>query len=474
MQKKKQFISRKHRHSLVYILGDGVSTIVALFIFNILRYHLEGLEAIFGAFTSYLSNSNTLLSAFSTLLLALFLYWLSGYYNQPYAKSRFADFTTSLSSAFILSIVVFFFVVSNDTLPNTNYYLWLFIRLFALLFGILYLVRSIITYILLVQNVKPEYRRRILLIKEGEHGNEIAQWIRSSRGLNLLAEIELSSKELQNNSSISATGQKIKSLVESGQIEEVIIATQNLHFALLSPLLYHLYPLRVPIKLSPLHLGMTELKMRLHSVHGKPLINLSEGNMSQSSSNIKWLFDRIAAALALLLLTPLLAFIAWRVKKSSKGAIFYKQERIGYLGRPFMIYKFRSMYKGAEAEGPQLSQDEDPRITPFGRWIRRYRLDELPQLWNVLRGDMSFVGPRPERAYYINQIVEDVPQFFLLHNVRPGITSWAMVRYGYASSLAEMKERLSYDWLYYENMSLRLDVVILFYTIQTILKGSGK
>ncbi len=470
----KQVISRKNRHRLAYIVGDGISTIVALFVFNILRYHVEGLEAIFGAFTSYLSSANTLLSGFSALFFAFFIYWLSGYYNKPYAKSRFTDFTTSLSSAFILSITVFFFVVSDDVLPSTNYYLWLFVRLFALLFGTLYLVRSIITYILLVQNVKPEYRRRILLIKEGQHGDELAQWIREIRGLNLLEEIELSLEAMQSEGRVSAMGEKIKNIVEQEQIDEVIIATQSLHFALLSPLLYHLYPLRVPIKLSPIHLGMTEVKMRLNSVHGKPLVNLSEGNMSQSSYNIKWLFDRIGAVLALILLSPLLTFLAFRVRQSSKGSIIYTQERIGYLGRPFKIYKFRSMYEGSEEGGPQLSQNDDPRITPFGRWIRRYRLDELPQLWNVLKGDMSFVGPRPERAYYINQITKDVPQFFLLHNVRPGVTSWAMVRYGYASSVEEMKERLSYDWLYYENMSLRLDTIILFYTIKTILKGSGK
>ncbi len=467
-------MSRKNQYRLTYILGDSVSTIVAFFIFNILRYHIEGLEAIFGAFTTYLTTANTLCSALAVLCFALFIYWLSGYYNEPYAKSRFADFTSSLSSSLILSVATFFLVVSNDTLPDTAYYLWLFIRLFALLFIFLYSLRSLITYLLLVQNIKPEFRRKILLLREGEHGAEIAKWLEAHKGINLLAQENLSSELIKNKTSIQALGERIKDIVAEQAVEEVIIATQNLHFASLSPLLYYLYPLRVPIKLSPLFLGMTEVKMRLHSVHGKPLINLSEGNMSQSSINIKWLFDRLSSLLGLIILSPLLIFLAWRVKKSSDGTIFYRQKRIGYLGQPFTIYKFRSMYSEAEAEGPQLSQDNDPRITPFGRWIRRYRLDELPQLWNVLKGDMSLVGPRPERAYYIEQIAQDVPQFFLLHNVRPGITSWAMVRYGYASSLEEMKERLSYDWLYYENMSLRLDIVILFYTIQTILKGSGK
>ncbi len=467
-------MNRKNRHRLAYILGDSFSTIVAFFVFNILRYHIEGLEAIFGTFTGYLSEPNTLLSALSVLSFALFVYWLSGYYNEPYAKSRFVDFTSSLSSSLLLSVSTFFLVISDDTLPDTSYYFWLFLRLFALLFVSLYAIRSLITYFFLVQNVKPEFRRRILLLSEGDHGAELAQWFKEHKGFKLLTEEKLNSDLLKREASVKALGEQIKQRVAEQEIEEVIIATQNLHFSLLSPLLYHLYPLRIPIKLSPLYLGMTELKMRLNSLHGKALINLSEGNMSQSSINIKWLLDRLVALLGLLLLSPLLLFLAWGVKRSSKGSIFYRQERIGYLGRPFIIYKFRSMYNEAEANGPQLSRDDDPRITPFGRWIRRYRLDELPQLWNVLKGDMSLVGPRPERAYYINQIAQEVPQFFLLHNVRPGITSWAMVRYGYASNVEEMKERLSYDWLYYENMSLRLDIVILFYTIQTILKGSGK
>ncbi len=467
-------MNRKNRHRLAYILGDSFSTVVALFVFNILRYRIEGLEEFFGAFGAYLSDANTLFSALAVLLFALFVYWLSGYYNEPYAKSRFADLTASFASALLLSVSAFFLVVSNDVLPNADYYLWLFLRLFALFFVALYSVRSLITYVLLVQNVKPEFRRRILLLKEGAHGAELAQWLGSHQGLNLVAQLELEAEQMQEETYVNELGQKIKTLVAEGEVEELIIATQNCPFASLNPLLYHLYPLRIAIKLSPLHLGMTELKMRLRTVHGKPLINLSEGNMSQSSMNVKWLFDRVGALFGGIVLSPLLAFLAWRVRRSSEGSIFYKQERIGYLGRPFTIYKFRSMYREAEAQGPQLSRDDDPRITPFGRWIRRYRLDELPQLWNVLKGDMSFVGPRPERAYYINQIAQDVPQFFLLHNVRPGITSWAMVRYGYASSLSEMKERLSYDWLYYENMSLRLDAVILFYTIQTILKGSGK
>jgi exopolysaccharide biosynthesis polyprenyl glycosylphosphotransferase len=195
--------------------------------------------------------------------------------------------------------------------------------------------------------------------------------------------------------------------------------------------------------------------------------------MNQSTVNIKRLSDIIVSALTLIIISPILLAISIAIKSTSKGPIIYKQKRIGYHKKPFNIYKFRSMVVDAEQSGPALSSLNDPRITPLGRFMRKYRIDELPQFWNVLKGDMSLVGPRPEREYYIKQIVERAPYYSLIHQVRPGITSWGMVKYGYASDVDGMINRLKYDLLYIENVSFLVDLKIMFYTVHTIFTGKG-
>ena len=189
--------------------------------------------------------------------------------------------------------------------------------------------------------------------------------------------------------------------------------------------------------------------------------------------NSKRIADVALAALALVLLTPLMVVVASGVART-KGPVFFRQERLGRQGKTFNILKFRTMRSDAETAGPQLSSEDDPRITKVGRVLRKYRLDEIPQFWNVLVGDMSIVGPRPERAFFAQQIIERAPQYRHIYKVRPGITSWGMVRFGYASTVDEMIRRMEYDMLYIENMSWRNDIKVLLYTVWTVLKGRGK
>ncbi|MBE9519247.1 MAG: exopolysaccharide biosynthesis polyprenyl glycosylphosphotransferase, partial [Bacteroidetes bacterium] len=214
-------------------------------------------------------------------------------------------------------------------------------------------------------------------------------------------------------------------------------------------------------------------KVKSTTIFGTPLLEVNQDVMPTWQQNVKQVMDIVISILALILLIPLNLALIIGVKISSSGPILYRQDRIGRFGREFQIYKFRSMYHNAEENGPELSSKHDPRVTRFGQLMRKHRLDEIPNFINVLKGDMALVGPRPEREYFIDKIIRTAPHYTHLQKVKPGITSWGQVKYGYAENVEEMIKRLRYDILYIENMSLFVDVKILFYTVITILKGRG-
>jgi exopolysaccharide biosynthesis polyprenyl glycosylphosphotransferase len=214
--------------------------------------------------------------------------------------------------------------------------------------------------------------------------------------------------------------------------------------------------------------------VKMSAIYGTPLIEINHNLMPTWQITVKRAGDMVFSLIALTLLSPVYLLSAIAVKFGSPGSVFYRQERIGRDGKPFMMTKFRSMKVGAESSGPALSKDNDPRITSFGRFMRKVRLDEIPQFFHVLIGDMSLVGPRPERQFFINQIMERAPHYKHLLKVRPGITSWGMVKYGYAENVDEMLRRMKYDLLYIENMSIAVDLKILIYTVLTVIQGRGK
>ncbi len=364
-------------------------------------------------------------------MVCLSIYYLSGYYLRPFQKPLWRELLRTFISAAVISLLFFFIIIIDDKVTDYNRYIASLGVLFGLQFVLSYIPRLTITLL---------SRRRGLS---------------RSRTIHSMAE----AKQLN-----------------AGEQDEVIIdLPEGYSDRELYALIAELYPLSCEISMVPRVYDMLTGAARIGQIDRPSLIRITEQHMTDSELCIKRAFDLVASGAGMILLSPLLATVALLVKSSSKGPVIYRQERIGKYGIPFRIYKFRTMIDHAESDGiPQVTADNDPRVTKIGHWLRKYRLDELPQLWNIFRGDMSIVGPRPEREYFIGQIMKEAPYYCLLYKVRPGLTSWGPIRVGYTDTMEKMIERLNCDIVYVENMSLLLDMKILVFTAGVIVRGKGK
>ena len=464
---------KKSKQAGKYILSDFISASVAWLLFNILRYEVFAIDEGADSLLDYLQYPGVLGGQVVIPLFWLVLYYFSGYYNKPFGKSRLTELFSTFITVLIGTVFVFFALLLDDIPRSIDIYYKLFFGMFGLQFFITYIPRLLITQSGMRKIKNREWAMKVLIIGAGGKAVRIAHDL-YRLGYDIcgfVSEDERTPVKADRNQ-VLGTVEDIPVLMEKDNVDEIVLAVESKNNKALLGILYSLYRYKRPIKVLADRFNMLS-KIQLRTIRGIPLVDVTDNNFSPAEQNIKLFLDKVCSAGALLLLSPLFVYIAWRVKKDSPGPVFFRQERIGYLGQPFWMYKFRTMYVNAEENGPSLSSEDDLRVTPFGRIMRKYRLDELPQFWNVLKGDMSLVGPRPERKYFIDEIVKTAPYYYLLHNVRPGITSLGMVKYGYAASVDKMVERMEYDILYYENMSLTLDLTILIYTVKTVITGKG-
>lgn len=468
----------KTRQRLRYVFSDLLTGALAFWIFNIVRYYLLR-EHSNGYLTlwNFLGMTKIVIEQCVVPVGMVAIYWLSGYYNKPFQKSRLQEVSVTLASTVVNTVIIYLVLLINDQTGKRIINYEMIIILWALQFSLTYIFRLAITGFAIDNFRKAHWHINVLIVGNSPVSRKVAKNFeipkRDAR-YNICGFVEIPGETSVEDYAVVIPLEGLAEAYEKLEINQVILAPENIDDKKVMGLLSALFPLQIPVKISPDTFSYVTSAIRLQDIYGEPFIDLTGPAIGEASKNIKRTFDVSASILLLILLSPFLGVLALCVRLSSKGPVIYSQERIGRYQKPFLIYKFRTMMENAESEGPRLSSDDDPRITKVGKWMRKYRLDELPQFWNVLKGDMSIVGPRPEREYYIKQIVEHAPYYTLVCQVRPGITSWGMVKYGYASTVAQMVERTRYDLIYLANMSLSVDCKILIYTIKTILYGEGK
>lgn len=424
------------------------------------------------------SDQNFWLGVLLLPLFWLLFYILQGTYAEIRRLFRLKVLHLSLAATFFGTLVLFFTLLIDDQVRSYQNYYQLTIWLFIIHLTFTSIGRLIFTTLLINYIKAAGHGFKTLIVGGNEKAIEIYQELLAAPNMinHFVGFIQVNGRDNLLSKHLPHLGKvlDLEQVMSELQVEEVIIAIESSDHDRLQSIISRIDNGRIRIRVLPDMYSILAGSVDMTNIYGALLIEINPDVMPYWQRTLKRIMDVFFSLVALICLIPVFIFSAVVVKLSSPGPIFFMQERVGKGGKIFKIIKFRTMYLDAEKQGPQLSKEGDPRITSVGRFMRKTRLDEFPQFFNVLMGQMSLVGPRPERQYYIDQIVQIEPQYMHLTRVRPGITSWGQVKYGYAENVDQMLQRMKFDLIYMKNRSLALDIKIMFYTVIIVFKAQGK
>ncbi len=470
-----------HKEILVLFIADLIAINAAWFMLFWIRYH----SAIFAVRPHYVppGTMDLVVSSLFIYVFWLVMFFIFGLYRQWYTRPIFDELVTILKTLFIGTLFLLLFIFwdtmtseSSSTSLNDS-------RVIGLFYFVLLSV-SVISLRLIVRFTQRRLLesgigRRISIII-GNYNNALALGEKISHyprlGYNVIGYISPSNDSQTDSEKLPYKGtiNDLEHIIEQFHIKEIIITLDTGEHSTLLDVIGRTAGSNVGLKIVPDLYDIVSGQARVREIYGFPLMDINPELQRPWEETAKRALDIVVSFCVLLFGAPVWLLIALLVKSTSKGNVIYSQERVGRNGVTFHIYKFRSMYSDAESGTPIWATKNDPRVTPLGKFLRKSHLDEVPQFWNVLKGDMSLVGPRPERPYFIEQLVADIPYYTRRLRVRPGITGLyqAMID-RYDQSIDDVKEKVRYDLMYIESMSFRLDIKILFRTILTMLRGRG-
>ena len=472
----------KKRQTAIYVVLDIIAAMITWFcFFSYRKFHEPFYDSAQQVYAAMFSDYKFYLGITLIPLSWIILYMITGTYRSVYRKSRIKELESIFRNTLFGSLLLFFVIILDDHIVDYTDY----IKLFIILFGLQCIITGVFRFVVITITNNAIHSGKLqfntILVGGGKLAFDLFKNMEKqkqhsgTRFVGFVAANGVDTSEMEAYLPKLGTYVDLPQLIKRERAEELIIAIGNGQRAILEKIFSVIDEQSILIKILPKTEDYILGTVKNTAIFNEPLIQIHLDFMPPLWQKIvKRGMDIVLSMVFIILCSPLYLILAIGVKRSSPGPILFRQERVGYKGKPFHIIKFRSMYVDSEQNGPQLSSKNDERITKFGRFMRRTHFDELPQFFNVISGEMSLVGPRPERKYYINQIVQVAPHYRLLLLTKPGLTSWGQVTYGYAENVDQMVERLRYDMMYIENMSLLVDIKILFYTLVAVLKFKGK